>query len=179
MADSTGLIAVGRRVQILGVGHHAFGVLRLGQGAGAGEVWAVGARLGLDLPQTPNRAVGSRPRLLWTAPLEWTVIDASAEQIMALRGLGADMLSHYADLTDARAGFRILGDDAARLLGAECPLDLDPAVMPEDRCAQSVFAGMSILLDRRATEDGLRLYVDISLAAHLNAWLIAAGKGLS
>jgi len=36
-----------------------------------------------------------------------------------------------------------------------------------------------VLIDRRAGEDGFRLYVDASLADHLRAWLAAAAEGLA
>jgi sarcosine oxidase, subunit gamma len=179
MPDLAGAIAMVPRVQIGRIGHASFGVLRLGQGAGAAEIEAFSARLGADLPQVPNRTVGATPRVLWTGPLEWTVIDASAAQVAALQAPVAGVLSHYADLTDARAGFQIVGPDVAQLMASECPLDLSDTAFPANRCAQSVFAGMPILLDRRADEDGVRLYVDISLADHLNAWLIAVLEGLA
>jgi heterotetrameric sarcosine oxidase gamma subunit len=177
MPDSAEVIPSGSRVQMGRVRHDSFGVLRLGRGASPAEIEATGALLGLELPQAPNCAAGARPRALWTGPLEWTVIDASPDQVAALQEPVAGVLSHYADITDARAGFRLLGPDAARLVASECPLDL--AALPPGGCAQSVFAGMPILLDRRLGEDGLRLYVDISLADHLNVWLIAVLEGLT
>jgi heterotetrameric sarcosine oxidase gamma subunit len=99
------------------------------------------------------------------------LIDAPAAQVEAAQASCPEVLSHYADLTDARVGFLVAGADAARLIASECPLDLE--MLAPDRCAQSVFAGMPILIDRRSGENGLWLYIDVSLAAHLCAWLAA------
>ncbi|HZZ69773.1 MAG TPA: sarcosine oxidase subunit gamma family protein, partial [Phenylobacterium sp.] len=136
---------------------------------GAGLPADLEAALGLALPEAPNTAAGVRPRALAPGPGEWVLIDAAPGEVEAALATCPGVLSHYADLSDARAGFLVTGEAAARLIASECPLDL--AALPPDRCAQSVFAGMPILVDRRAGEDGFRLYVDVSLAAHLSAWL--------
>jgi heterotetrameric sarcosine oxidase gamma subunit len=60
-----------------------------------------------------------------------------------------------------------------------CPLDLSAPAFPPGCCAQSLFAGLPILIDRAEGEDGLRLHVDVSLADHLTAWLAAAAEGLA
>lgn len=176
MTDPSAELVRGPEVSVLPASPEAYGVLRLGRDCGEDVMARLDAVLGSPLPRAPNTAVGARPRLLWTAPREWTVLDVMPAHAEAVQAACGDVLSHYADLSGARLGLRVLGRDAARLIASECPLDLD-ALAP-DRCAQSVFAGMPILVDRRSGEEGFRLYVDISLADHLRSWLAAAAEGL-
>jgi sarcosine oxidase subunit gamma len=166
-------------VQVLATAPAAFGVLRIWSDVGEDTFAAVERALGLPLPRQPNRAAGAGLRALWTAPGEWTLIDATPEQLAGLAAACAGVLSHYADLTDARAGYRITGPSSARLINTECPLDLSEAALPAGRCAQSVFAGVGVLVDRREGEQGFRLYVDVSLAQHLEAWFAVAAEGLA
>jgi len=168
-----------RQVEVLRAPHTAFGVLRVGRGVGPEALAAIEQALGQALPRQSSHSAGAQPRALWTAPGEWTLIDAEPSALAALAGASPGMLSHYADLTDGRAGYRLEGPAARRLLAAECPLDLSEAALPPSRCAQSLFAGMPILLDRREGEDGLRLYVDVSLAQHLEAWLLAVAEAMA
>jgi heterotetrameric sarcosine oxidase gamma subunit len=176
MTDRAATLTLAPDVQVLPVAHEAFGVLRLGSNCGDQLLSRLGAALGLTLPQAPNAANGERPRALWTAPREWTLIDADPARIGAIQAACRDVLCHYADLGASRVGFHVTGRDAARLVTSECPLDLD--ALEPDRCAQSVFAGMPILVDRRQGEGGYRLYIDASLADHLRAWLAAAAGGV-
>jgi heterotetrameric sarcosine oxidase gamma subunit len=176
MTDRPAELVLAPAVSVLPASPAAYGVLRLGRDCGEDVMARLDAALGSPLPRAPNTAAGAHPRLLWTAPLEWTVLDATPAHAEAVQAACRDVLSHYADLSGARLGLRVLGRDAARLIASECPLDLD-ALAP-DRCAQSVFAGMAILVDRRSGEEGFRLYVDVSLAEHLRAWLAAAAEGL-
>jgi heterotetrameric sarcosine oxidase gamma subunit len=176
MTDHAATLNLTPDVQVLPMAHGTFGVLRLGFQCGAEVLSRLGAALGLTLPQAPNTAQGAQPRALWTAPREWTLIDAGPARIEAVEAACRDVLCHYAELGASRVGFRVTGADAARLIASECPLDLD--ALGPDRCAQSVFAGMPILVDRRQGEDGYRLYVDASLANHLRSWLAAVTEGL-
>jgi sarcosine oxidase subunit gamma len=156
--------------------HETLGVLRLRLAADARVPKVLESALGVALPMAPNAAVGAGPRALATAPGEWVLIDIDAARVEAGLTAAPDLLGHYADLTEGRMGFHVAGEDAARLVAAECPLDLDS--LGPDRCAESAFAGMPILVERRAGEPGLRLYVDVSLAAHLAAWFDAVAEEL-
>jgi sarcosine oxidase subunit gamma len=177
MAEATAQMTALAHVEVRRLPAAPFGVLRLGRNGAATAMASAGAVLGLMLPTTPNRAVGAGPRALWTAPLEWTLIGASAAQLGRLGAALAGSLAHYADLTDGRAGFRITGPAAADLIESECPLDV--SALGPDACAQTLFAGVCVLIERREGEDGFRLYADASLAAHLAAWLAAAAEGLA
>lgn len=165
------------RVRVERVAHAAFGVLRLRLTAGATVPAALEAALGFPLPRTPNAVLGRPARALATAPGEWVLIDVAASRAEAALAACPEVLGHYADLTDGCAGFRVTGEDAARLIAGECSLDLSR--LAPDACAQSAFAGMPILIDRRAGETGLRLYVDVSLADHLGAWFAALAEDLA
>lgn len=155
----------------------SFAVLRLGAAQAGAVIAAASAALGAALPTTPNRAAGEAPRALWTGPLEWTLVGSPPERLSALEAALAGSIAHLANLTDGRVGFRIAGPAAAELIESECPLDLH-ALAPGD-CAQSLFAGVGVLIERREGEDGFRLYADASLAAHLEAWLAAVAEGLA
>ena len=179
MSDSMTAVVLARSLQVTSAPHAAFGVLRLGVEDEARARIELGEALGITLPDRPNTTAGSRPRVLWTAPRAWAVIDADATRLKAMQAAFGDRLCHYADLTDGRAGFRVMGRDAAQLLASECPLDLSEAAFGPDRCAQSLFAGAPVLIDNRPGEDGFRLYVDASLAPHLGQWLKTAAETLT
>jgi sarcosine oxidase, subunit gamma len=177
MTEAAILLAPG--LEVRSAPHTAFGVLRLGRDVDPAAMAAIRQALRVELPVEPNRSVGDRLRALWTAPLEWTLIDASPAEQAALESACAGRLSHYADLTDARTGLRIGGANAEKLIASECPLDLSETAFAPGRCAQTLFADVPILIDRRDGEGGFRVHVDVSLAAHLIAWLSAAAEGLA
>jgi len=67
---------------------------------------------------------------------------------------------------------------AARgVLAQGCPLDLHPRAFRAGACAQSLLAGIDVLLHQRDDAPSYDLQVRWSHAAYLWAWLAAAAQG--
>src|SRR5258706_11733710 len=77
MTDRSAELVLAPEVSVLPASPAAYGVLRLGRDCGEDVMARMDAALGSPLPRAPNTAAGAHPRLLWTAPLEWTVLDAT------------------------------------------------------------------------------------------------------
>ncbi len=78
------------------------------------------------------------------------------------------------DVTDGQAVFILTPGSAADFIAMGCTLN--PDALAEGRCAQTLFAGLKVLLYRR---DGLiHLHIDRPLAAWLLAWFRQAVTAL-
>ncbi len=82
------------------------------------------------------------------------------------------------DVSHGHAALRIAGPDAAGLLNAGCPLDLDAAAFPPGACTRTVFGKAEIVLWRRDAHD-FRLEVARSFAPYVQALLDEAVAGLA
>ncbi|WP_313801819.1 sarcosine oxidase subunit gamma [Sphingobium sp.] len=129
----------------------------------------VAALLGTPLPTTPNSVRQGQARALWLAPGEWLVVGSQAS--------GADVTSaaetraaHWADISDGRAVYEISGPRARDLLAKGSTIDFHPRAFARDACAQSAFAQLFSIVERTG-KDSFRLYVDVSLAHHMELWL--------
>ncbi len=100
--------------------------------------------------------------MLWLAP----------ERALQLGGAAPE--GFVADVSDGFAVFELAGGAAADLLAMGSTLD--PALLAPGRCAQSVFAGVKVVL--YGTPEAIRLIVERSLAAYLLAWFKQAAGGL-
>lgn len=133
----------------------------------------------VPLPLEPNRVTAMREvRTLWLAPGEWliTVPDGAVPELparlaRALEG-GRAILT---DLSSSRAVIAIAGDRARDLLEKGCGLDLHPRAFVPGHCAQTVFAGVPVILDQTGAA-AYRLFVRRSTARWLTEWLIDAAK---
>lgn len=121
------------------------------------------ALLVLDLPQfyvpcgqPPNTRHGDAPYTLWLAPDR------------ALQVGGDAPAGFVSDVTDGLAVFELSGPRASDVLAMGCAFDLPPP----GACAQTVFAGVKILVYRHG--DALRLHVERQLAAYLHTWFVTA-----
>lgn len=134
---------------------------------------ALGGPLGLSWPLTPNTLAGGSPAVLWLAPCEWLVAGRGPTEREAALAL-ADVVHHLTDATDALAAFDLRGPHARALAAGGCSLDLDPCAFGPGRCAQSQLDGASVLIRTLERATDLRLYVDVSQAWWLKAWLKGA-----
>ena len=107
----------------------------------------------------PNTRDGN---MLWLAPDR------------ALQIGGAAPAGFVSDVTDGLATFAISGPHAADLLAMGTTLD--PAALAPGRCAQTMFAGVRVVV--YAQDDGFRLHAERSLAAYLLAWFAQAVNGI-
>ncbi len=110
--------------------------------------------LGVDLAQPINRAVckGGR-RALRLGPDEWLVLapEEDAEAIAAAldRTVSAGDFS-LVDIGHRQTAIQLEGKDAAFMLNAACPLDLDLAAFPVGMASRTLFAKAEIILWRFA-----------------------------
>ncbi|MGE8942022.1 sarcosine oxidase subunit gamma [Leptospira interrogans] len=78
------------------------------------------------------------------------------------------------DMTDAWAGLRIGGSNAAALLAKGTAIDLDPRVFQTRRCATASFAQLRTVLWRPSEGSDYELFVGRSYALSLWEWLVDA-----
>jgi sarcosine oxidase subunit gamma len=62
------------------------------------------------------------------------------------------------------------------VLAKGCPLDLCPEIFPPGRCAQSVLAGIAILVHHLPTGDDMDIYVARSYGRFIHDWLLDAAS---
>ena len=109
---------------------------------------------GADIP--PNTIEGSDPYGLWLAPGRRLVVGGAVP--------GGSFVS---DVSDGMVVVELSGVRADEILAMGCPLD--PAALVAGHCAQTLFAGVKVVLYRHG--DAVRLHVERSLAQWLLDWL--------
>jgi sarcosine oxidase subunit gamma len=142
---------------------------------------AFAGRAPYPLPQEPNTAREDGPRAaLWLAPDEWLILgppgDAAAvvgELEDALEGLHRSIV----DVSANRVALELSGPGRFELLASGCSLDLHPRGWWAGRCAQTLYAGVPIVLHER-TDGVTGLLVRPSFAAFLIDVLLDAAGGL-
>lgn len=137
---------------------------------------AIGVLDGL-LPMPPCTACDRADwRLIWTRPdarlLHHPTRDA--ELPAPLAAVRHDRRCAVADLSHARAFFRLSGPHVRDVLACGTPVDLRPRAFSSGRAVRTVCAGFPVLLDHRA--DHVLLMTDAPLAAALRDWLDAAAR---
>jgi sarcosine oxidase, subunit gamma len=135
----------------------------------------------VGVPESPCRAVNRGERAaLWLGPDEWLLL-APAAQAAALAGtLGAALrgLPHsLVDVSHRQGALRVRGVQAATLLAAGCPLDLDPAAFPVGMCTRTMLAKAEVVLWRTAGEE-FRLEVWRSFIDYVSQFLAEAAHGI-
>ncbi len=115
----------------------------------------------------PNERRGESPYRLWHAP----------DRVLMI---GGEMPSagFVSDVTDGFAVFDIVGPRAVDILAMGCSLDARGPALAPGRCAQTIFAGVKVLLYAVASRDSYRLHAERSLAAYLLEWFTQAASAL-
>lgn len=142
---------------------------------------AAGEALGLSLSLPACRASVNGPRAaLWLGPDERLLLgeQASAAETetrlaQALRGQPHALVN----VSHRQIALEVGGPDAASLLAAGCPLDLDPGAFPVGMCTRTVLAKAEIVLWRVADE---RFHIEVwrSFAAYVSAVIAEAARDL-
>lgn len=117
---------------------------------------AAGAAFGAALSTTACRAVTLGDRsALWLGPDEQLLLAPAAGSqplVQALRDALAGHPHALVDISQRQVALELRAAQGAWLLGAACPLDLDPSAFPVGMCTRTVFAKAEIVLWRRAPE---------------------------
>lgn len=123
----------------------------------------------LDLPEQANRASeGGELSALWVAPWEWLLV---GETVADISDRVADNGAALSDLSHARTVFRVEVALALEILAQGCPLDLRPDQFMPGHCAQSVMAGVSVLVHYLSNGEYMDIYVARSYGQFMYDWL--------
>jgi sarcosine oxidase subunit gamma len=147
----------------------------------AAEIAAAGP-LGVALPAIACRAAtaGSRAAL-WLGPDEWLLLAPEAEAAAlgaALETALADTPHSLVDVGHRQSGLTISGPEAAAVLNAGCPLDLDAMAFPVGMCTRTVLGKAAITLWRTEAET-FRVEAWRSFLPYVWGFLTAASREFS
>lgn len=140
------------------------------------------ARLGVELPVTPNTVVTVADRaVLRLAPEEWLIAgpdEDGTEFVDALRDALGGRRGAVVEVSAERTTIEVSGRSARELLEKGCPLDLHPRAFTAGRCAHTPLAKVAVLLWQVSGDETpvYRLLVHASLAPYLAAWLTDAAR---
>jgi heterotetrameric sarcosine oxidase gamma subunit len=127
--------------------------------------------IGVELPMQANRTAGSDDwHALWLAPGEW-LLDGDVPELAAKMDAGGVAAT---DLSHARVVFRIPAALARDILVKGCPLDVREEIFPPGHCAQSVMAGVAILIHHLSDGAHMDIYVARSYGRFMQDWLLDA-----
>jgi len=158
---------------------HGLGRLLLRGDAAVMQV--AGAAYGVPIPDQACRAEFLPPRAaLWLGPDEFLLlmpkpwVEPTMAEIAAALG---DLPHAIVDVSQRQQALSVEGADAAALLNAGCPLDLDQAAFPVNTCTRTLLGKAEIVLWRMAPE---RFQVEAgrSFMRYLHAFLREATLGL-
>lgn len=112
---------------------------------------AAATALGLRPTEAFNTSVGDgRPRILWTGPNRWLVVEPETRDLDALlQGALGSTGAAVVDLSHARASLRLSGRSARHVLMKAGPLDWHPSAFTPGMCAQTAMFHVSALIDCR------------------------------
>lgn len=133
--------------------------------------------LGFALPMTPNTVSGApERRALWLGPDEWLIVsDREDDQLWpSLAHSIGGAFAALVDVSAQRTVFEVGGSEGAALLARLVAIDLHPRAFPVARCAQTLLAGMPVIIERRSGRPSLHLYVRVTFASAVADWLLDA-----
>jgi len=146
----------------------------------AAVMQAAGAAFGVPIPDQACTTIFQPPRAaLWLGPDEFLLlmpepwVDPAMAEIAAALG---DLPHALVDVGQRQLAVSVEGADAAALLNAGCPLDLDEAAFPVNACTRTLLGKAEIVLWRMAPE---RFHVEAgrSFMPYLRAFLREAALG--
>jgi sarcosine oxidase subunit gamma len=115
-----------------------------------------GGAFGVPLPQTACRAIASGGRAaLWLGPDEFLVLAPADEESAieaAIAGALGTIPHSLVSVSHRNTALEVSGSQAARLLNAGCPLDLDEQAFPVTMCTRTLLAKAPIVLWRTAAD---------------------------
>jgi sarcosine oxidase subunit gamma len=148
---------------------------------GAAARAAAEAAFGVAIPCAACRAASNGERAaLWLGPQEWLLLAPEAHSAAVATALGATLATvphSLVDVSHAQSALSVSGPEAAMLLAAGCPLDLDATAFPVGMCTRTVLAKAEVVLWRTAGES-FRIEVSRSFVAYVSQFLAEAARGL-
>jgi sarcosine oxidase, subunit gamma len=149
---------------------------------GGSEVRAAAqSALGFGIPATACRARAEGDRaVLWLGPDEWLLIapEPPPSGIAAALAGALERLPHsLVDVSHRQSALAVSGPQAATLLAAGCPLDLDESAFPVGMCTRTVLAKAEVVLWRTEPQV-FRLEVWRSFVAYVSQFLGEAARGI-
>jgi len=134
---------------------------------------------GVAIPaQACRAAVQGERAALWLGPDEWLLVAPTAEgaELGGSLELALARLPHsLVDVGHRQAACVLDGPQAATLLSAGCPLDLDESAFPIGMCTRTVLAKAEVVLWRTAAQT-FRLEVARSFVAYVSLFLAEAAR---
>jgi sarcosine oxidase, subunit gamma len=142
---------------------------------------AAGKALGLSLSMPVCRAsIEATRAALWLGPDERLLLgdeSSAIESASRLQQVLQQLPHSLVDISHRQVALAITGPEAATVLAAGCPLDLDPGAFPVGMCTRTVLAKAEIVLWRRA-HDSFHLEVWRSFAGYVSGVLAEAAREL-
>jgi sarcosine oxidase, subunit gamma len=130
----------------------------------------------LGLPLEPNTATQRGARAsLWLGPDEWLVVGPPWTSAVIItdfeKALGTEHHS-VVDVSASRAVLDVRGPARHELLSKGCSLDLGNDRWSQGACAQTLLAGVQVILEERL--EGTRVFFRPSFGDYLTEWLLDA-----
>jgi sarcosine oxidase subunit gamma len=140
---------------------------------------AAGAALGLEISQTACRAcVNGEVATLWLGPDEQLLLAPEGRELAATLATALRELPHaLVEVSHRQTALEVRGAQAAHLLNAGCPLDLDLGAFPVGMCTRTVLAKAEIVL-WRTSEDVFHIEVWRSFASYVTEFLAEVAREL-
>ena len=149
------------------------------RGGGAAAL-AAGMALDLDMPREAYGSVrdDAGRAVLWLGPEEWLILapEDSARTLEKKLATALNDLAHaLMDVGHRDAALIVRGYDAAAVINAGCPLDLDPSAFPVGACARTLLAKAEIVVWRTGAEE-FRIEMGRSFAPYVVGLLQQAAR---
>lgn len=148
------------------------------------RVWGEAARQRLAealhiaaLPATNRWVASTHGDVLWMSPDEWLLVQSGSD-LLDLPTWLANAIGPAAggvvDVSAARVGLVVAGDDARDVLASCCSLDLHERAFPEGACARTLLGQAPVVIQRLAGASSFLLLVPPSYEDYATRWLNAA-----
>ena len=140
---------------------------------------AAGAALGLEIsPVACRAAVNGEVAALWLGPDEQLLLAPEGLELTAALTSALRELPHaLVEVSHRQTAIEIRGAQAALLLNAGCPLDLDLSAFPVGMCTRTVVAKAEIVL-WRTSEEIFHVEVWRSFAPYVTDFLAEVAREL-
>lgn len=113
-------------------------------------------------------------RIYWLGPDEWLVITPTGQAGKVQSQLQAALDGVFSSVVDNSSGLtlvKITGDNAAKLLARDCPLDLHPREFKPGQCAQTRLAKAGMTIAPLRDGSGFEIIIRRSFADYIGLWV--------